>query len=158
MRQSASINSRHNTVAEVDKPFELSNSVIRDGLSELFESWGIRPGPRAWKRAAEVLGRRARGEPYTHRYILSIWNSDGSYQAGEPFRRALLQELALLDGSHPVMILTSEVGGRSLNPDTDGALFDSLVRLCRNPECLIRFVPNHPARHYCFVCRPPNRG
>ncbi|KKN73417.1 hypothetical protein LCGC14_0401200 [marine sediment metagenome] len=157
MRQSASINSRHDTVAEVDKPFELSNSVIRDGLSELFGSWGIRPGPRAWKRAAEVLGRRARGEPYSPRYIVSIWNSNGTYRAGEPFRQALFAELARLDGANPVMLATTRGTMLLTDPDAEGAIIDSLVRFCRNPECLSRFVPNHPARHYCFVCRRPKR-
>lgn len=157
LRQRASISKVPDTAAEVAPSFELSNSVIREGLSELFETWGIEPGPRAWKRAAEVLGRRARGEAYSARYIVSIWNSNGSYRAGEPFRRALLQELALLDGSHPIMILTTEVSGRSLNSEADGALFDSLVRTCRNPECLTRFSPNTPRRIYCYVCSPPKK-
>ncbi len=157
MRQSASIPIQQDTVPDVAPSFELSNSIIREGLSELFEYWGIRPGPRAWKRAAEVLGRRARGEPYSPRYIVSIWNSNGSYRAGEPFRQALLAELAKLDGANPIMLATTPGTMLLTDPDAEGAIVDSLTRLCRNLECQASFIPNTPRRRLCYVCSPAKK-
>ena len=120
-------------------------------LRDLLESFGWRPSPLTFSRLGVKLGRVARGRPYSRRYVASVYN--GTVAAGQPLLAAI-DLLKLWADSRETREAMRTVTVLVSVSDIDGALVDGEVRECADPVCLNRFVPNTPARRYCFACRP----
>lgn len=93
-----------------------------------------------------------RPKPFTYRHLLSV--ARGSIGPGKGLQLAISAMLASLDGAHPLSV-TAQVNDGVLyhQGGLRGVYVMGPIKIC--PKCLLKFVPNHPSRKYCPICRPP---
>lgn len=123
-------------------------------LMGLFDLLGIPLTMAGYRDMGERLSTVANKSPeWSARYINSL--ATGAIKPGAKVLRAVEILEATLDGAKAE--LASARSERVLVSDraqvVAGAYTFTSSRYC--PECGLAFVPNHPARKYCPICRPP---
>ncbi len=121
-------------------------------LRELMKRYRMRPTKKALTklgaRLSEIIGRE---EPYSYRYLHSIYRSNLE-TVGLPICLAIEKALETYSSLADYSVI--EVYSR---PDQAGALVIGRVGPCANPDCGIKFLTDHPNRRFCKICHPPVR-
>lgn len=126
-------------------------------LSDVYTE--IYPGDDLFKKAnlvelAEILSDiAARAEPWTWRYLHGVLKGYRGFSISPELERALTILANKLDGRTDLQARAREITVLTVNSIDEGSLVMGHTQRC--PECLLKFVPNHPRRVYCPECRPP---
>jgi hypothetical protein len=128
---------------------------VKSQIIDLMVSLGYSDKKRDLIQLGKYLGKLNGRKPYRWTYISSILK-EHKITPGAPFQRAVMAGLAITDGTTPLQAAAHEVTVFSLDSGVTNAMVDTQIRYCRN--CQTRFVPNHWARKFCYLCRPPKIG
>lgn len=104
------------------------------------------------KKLALIIGRE---KPYTYGHLLSVLTCN-DYPPGKELGAAIDAALAQVDGMQPQLAASKEA--RVFGPpraDLQNAYIYGETVIC--PDCVLKFVRDHPLRERCKICSPPRR-
>ena len=147
--------------ARLRKAYLTGSSLYNSDLSHaqmigaLFEELNTGQKVETYERIAQELSQLAgKKQPWGWRYIQSVHR--GTVEPSHKMTWALQARVAALDDVPSILAAAVAVEVLAAPENKIGGSYVmSESRLCANPSCNIRFVPNHPSRIYCPVCSPP---
>lgn len=108
---------------------------------------------RVGRKLAQISGRST---PYTYQHLHQI--ASGTLDPGRKLARAIDAALAEVDGADPLLVNAHEEtimvphGWRGRY-----AYLPIEPKICEKEGCMNQFIPNVPARRYCYTCSPMTR-
>lgn len=147
-----------------DAPTQVKSTVESAGrrslairaISAVLEADEIKePKTRHWRRIAR-LASSVHGKQWSWRYIQSVHS--GTLEASTDLIQALVAVAAQIVDDRAALLVDTAEALVFVRPGQDVARAimspgDALE--CARPGCSIRFISNHPARKFCYVCSPP---
>ncbi len=100
----------------------------------------------------ELANIVARKNPYSYNYLHGV--AFGHMEPSKEMAVAINAKLIFtIDGTHPIIASAQVYKVLGHEENLDQAYVMGSVEIC--PNCMLRFVPNHPSRKYCPICSPP---
>jgi len=106
--------------------------------------------------ALDLSAIAGKDPPWSHRYLISVLNPNGSVKASKALAHAIRAMALQLDDT-PAVLSVAEPIELHARPGTvrPGAVVLAPSRPCINPYCPVHFVPPHPLQTACNPkCRP----
>jgi len=132
-------------------------SIFQGMIDALYEFLDVGEKVKTYERLAEELSAIAgKNVPWGWRYVQSVHK--GTVEPSHKFVWALQARVVKLDDVPSILAASVPVEVRAApNNNIGGSYVMGRAHLCANPQCNVRFVPNHPSRIYCPECSPSRK-